>query len=188
MRTTRESLLLAVRDPGNGSAWSRFYDLYAPMLFAFARRQGLDHHDAEEVRDRCLAALARKMPEFDYRPERGRFHGFLYGIALGHVRDLRRRARVRVRQAASPVSDVADPHSHPAEAWEQSWRQEQLRWALARATAAVSRRDALVFARLLDGEDPEALGRQLGLRRNHVYKIKSQVLGRVRRLLAQLDG
>lgn len=33
--------------------------------------------DAEEIRDRCLAAVTRKMPTFEYGKEKGRFKNWL---------------------------------------------------------------------------------------------------------------
>ncbi|MCA8949686.1 MAG: hypothetical protein KDE27_09300 [Planctomycetes bacterium] len=105
-------------------------------------------------------------------------------MAVGHVCDLRRRERAR---AAVPLDDDV-PSGDPADDWQAAWRDEHLRWALARATARASDRDARAFRALLAGCDATAVAAELGLRRNHVYKIKSRLLAEVRRLLERVQS
>ena len=38
---TRHSLLVRLKDPADADAWRTFIDVYAPAVFAFARRNGL---------------------------------------------------------------------------------------------------------------------------------------------------
>jgi RNA polymerase sigma-70 factor (ECF subfamily) len=65
--------LLSLKNRSDAEAWSEFHKLYAPLLYRYARKQGLSHDDAEEVRDRCLEVVTRKMPTFEYDKERGGF-------------------------------------------------------------------------------------------------------------------
>ncbi len=47
MNTTRASLLIRIKDPNANEAWSEIHDLYAPLIYGYARRQGLSRDDAE---------------------------------------------------------------------------------------------------------------------------------------------
>ena len=46
MNTTSLTLLERLREPRNNAAWNRFVSLYSPLLFAFARRAGMNDNDA----------------------------------------------------------------------------------------------------------------------------------------------
>jgi RNA polymerase sigma-70 factor (ECF subfamily) len=182
---TRRTLLRRVRDRGDRAAWAEFHGLYAPLLLRYARALGLPRDDAEEVRDECLALLARRMPQFDYRPERGRFKSWLWRIARDKVADQLRRRAPR-RADTKTLASVADPAGDRDALFEAAWRRQELRRALARALREASRRDARVFRRLLHGEDVPAVCARLSLNANVVYKAKSRVLARVRALLADV--
>ena len=57
MNTTRASLLIRIKDPDANEAWSQFHDLYAPLIYRYARRRGLNRHEAEDVRSECYEAI-----------------------------------------------------------------------------------------------------------------------------------
>ncbi len=46
---TRASLLLRLRDAQDGGAWREFVDLYAPLVYGYARKQGLQDADAADL-------------------------------------------------------------------------------------------------------------------------------------------
>ena len=145
---TSRTLFERVRDPSDAAAWERFYALYAPLLEGFARAQGLPPADAEELRDECLALVARKLPEFEYDPHKGAFKAWLHRIARGRLIDHLRRPRERAADTAV-LAAVSDPAPTPDEAWERAWREEHLRFALREAAARVSERTFQAFALLL---------------------------------------
>jgi RNA polymerase sigma-70 factor (ECF subfamily) len=182
---TRRTLLDRVRDPGDRVAWVEFHGLYAPLLLRYARALELPHDDAEEVRDACLALLVSRMKSFEYRPERGRFKSWLWRIVHDKVVDLQRR-RTPQRADTETLERQVDPASDPDERFEAAWREQELRRGLALALRGVSRSDARAFRRLLrGGDDVAAVGAELGLNSNQVYKAKSRVLARVRAAVAE---
>ena len=55
MDSTSASLLERLRHPEQQTAWTRFVQLYTPMLFHWARRLGLQDDDAADlVQDICI--------------------------------------------------------------------------------------------------------------------------------------
>ena len=187
MRTTRQSLLLRVRDLGDLEAWDQFYGIYAPLILRFARRQGLSIDDAEEIRDDCLGLLARKMPGFAYDPSAGRFKSWLYRLAHGRVVDLRRRKAPRAADEEE-LAAVVDPAPGPRDTWEQLWRAEHLRYCVEAVRGRVSERNYAAFRMLLDdGLSVPEVCAATAMNANQVYKAKMQVLQRVRELMRRLD-
>src|SRR5437868_6432315 len=53
---TRPSLLLRLRDARDGVAWSEFVEVYAPLVYGYARKQGLQDADAADVTQEVLRA------------------------------------------------------------------------------------------------------------------------------------
>ena len=80
--TTRISLLLRIRDTANAAAWEEFAGLYWPVVYRFARRRGLNEHDAQDLAQNVLAAVAERVG--DWKPDEGRarFRTWLTRIAV----------------------------------------------------------------------------------------------------------
>src|SRR6516165_2258403 len=77
---TRASLLVRLRDPRDGSAWGEFVELYAPLVFGYARKQGLQDADAADLAQDVLLAVAGSVGRLEYDPARGAFRNWLFTI------------------------------------------------------------------------------------------------------------
>jgi len=186
MRTTRITLLGRVKDLSNQTTWVEFHDLYAPLLYNYARSRGLTHADAEEIRDECLEVVARKITAFEYDRSKGGFKCWLYRIASCKVIDMLRKKREK-RADTRAIRLLADAEPAPDDLWEQHWRNEHLKYCGQQARDSVSELSYRAFHILLfDGCAVPDVCEALGLKPNQVYKAKSRVLKRVREVLEQL--
>jgi RNA polymerase sigma-70 factor (ECF subfamily) len=79
MESTPASLLERLRGPADAEAWARFVRLYAPLLFSWARRLGLQDADASDLVQDVFALLLRKLPTFNYDRHQ-RFRGWLWTV------------------------------------------------------------------------------------------------------------
>jgi Sigma-70 region 2 len=70
---TRPSLLLRLRDPRDGEAWTQFVDLYAPLVYGHARKYGLQNADAADLSQEVLSAVAGAVGRLEYDPQHGTF-------------------------------------------------------------------------------------------------------------------
>ena len=68
---TRPSLLLRLRDPRDEAAWRQFVDLYAPLVYGYARKQGLQDADAADLSQEVLCAVAGAVGRLEYDPRAG---------------------------------------------------------------------------------------------------------------------
>jgi RNA polymerase sigma-70 factor, ECF subfamily len=81
MHTTAASLLVRLRQPTAADAWERFVLLYTPLLLHWARKIGLQEHDAADLTQDVLMVLVRKMPEFQYQPGKT-FRGWMRTVLM----------------------------------------------------------------------------------------------------------
>src|SRR5205823_5013820 len=87
MHTTPASLLERLQRADEQTAWVRFVELYTPVLFAWARRLGLQAQDAADLVQEVFTVLVRKLPEFRYDRQKS-FRGWLRTITLNKWRDV----------------------------------------------------------------------------------------------------
>src|SRR6516162_1392576 len=86
--TTRPSLLIRLRNPRDGQAWSQFVDVYAPLVYAFASGHGLQDADAADLMQDVLRAVSMAISRFDYDPRQGSFRSWLFTVARNKLRNL----------------------------------------------------------------------------------------------------
>src|SRR5437588_12532288 len=84
---TRLSLLVRLRDARDDGAWSQFVDLYAPLVYGFARKHGLQDADAADLTQDVLQAVSRGIRRLDYDPRRGSFRGWLFTVVRNKLRN-----------------------------------------------------------------------------------------------------
>ena len=82
---TRPSLLLRLRDPGDGEAWQLFVDLYAPLVYGLARKRGLQDADAADLTQEVFRSVADAVRRLEYDPRKGTFRGWLYTVTRNKI-------------------------------------------------------------------------------------------------------
>src|SRR5688500_10388226 len=89
---TQPSLLVRIRRPQDAAAWQQFVELYAPLVYGFLRKQGLQDADAADVAQDVLRTVAQRIGELEYDRSRGSFRGWLFTVVHSRLADFRRRA------------------------------------------------------------------------------------------------
>jgi RNA polymerase sigma-70 factor (ECF subfamily) len=186
-KTTRPSLLLRVRDVSNRAAWREFDDRYGALILHYCRTCGLQHSDAEDVRQIVMLALMRSLPRFEYSPERGRFRSYLGRIVRNAVFQHNRRL---VRAVTALDNRVLDEGSHAHqdetdERWEREWVAHHYRLAMRRIRATFEPRSVEAFFLLLQGRLATDVAAELNMTEQGVHKIKQRIRDRLRELIAR---
>src|SRR5262245_57406077 len=76
MHTTPVSLLERLRGPEEQAAWTRFVQLYTPLLCHWAKRLGARAEEVSDLVQDVFTVLAQRLPGFQYDPQK-RFRGWL---------------------------------------------------------------------------------------------------------------
>ena len=180
MDTTRPSLLIRIKDPRDAAAWAEFHELYAPLLYRYARARGLSHEDAEDVRSTCYEAIVRQIREFQYEKQKGGFKAWLRTLVNRRVIDLLRKRR-------EPIADSQDLAELPArdpsldEMWDRHWKEQHLAYCVEQVRGSVTAQtfEAFLLVARDDCSVDEVCSR-LGLVPKQVYRAKSRVLQLIR--------
>lgn len=148
--TTHWSLVALAGQPGavqSAAALDRLCHDYWQPLYAFIRRQGHDHHEAEDLTQAFLLRLLGQNGIAAATPQRGRFRSFLVGALKHFLANFWRERRARKRAGAlnavsldelvlmepGPLA-LADPET-PLMVLERRWAKAMLERGLARLRA-----------------------------------------------------
>src|ERR1700678_4420217 len=82
---TRASLLVRLRDGSDADAWQEFVRLYAPVIYGFVRKRGLQDADAADLMQDVLRSLSSAVNRLEYDPARGTFRGWLFTVTPNKV-------------------------------------------------------------------------------------------------------
>jgi RNA polymerase sigma-70 factor (ECF subfamily) len=191
---TRPSLLVRIRDPGDHAAWVQFVDLYAPLVYRFARRRGLQDADAADLTQEVLQAVAAGSRRLEYDPGRGTFRGWLFTVARNRLHNFllrQRRYAERHPQPDSPraLDEQPGPAGDEEALWEQEYRRRLFDWAAGRVRSGFHDSTWQAFWRTaVEGQGAREVAEALGLSVGAVYIAKSRVLARLREQIQELQA
>jgi len=180
---TPASLLERLRQPSEQDAsWTRFVQLYTPLLFYWALRAGFQESDAADLVQEVFAQLVVKLPEFTYDRHKS-FRAWLRTVTLNKGREIRRRAGVPLQGAdLDDVAESADGSLSGVE-YRQHLVDRALRLMQAEFPAATWK---ACWETTVCGRPAAAVAAELGIRTDAVYVAKFRVLKRLRQELAGL--
>src|SRR6202044_2684167 len=123
---TRASLLIRIQDSADAEAWRQFFELYAPVVYGFARKRGLQDADAADVMQDVLRSVVGAAERLDYDPSRGSFRGWLYTIARNKIFNFLEAGRHRIGRGSGDSSVRAKLEAQPEPEWglAASWDEE----------------------------------------------------------------
>jgi RNA polymerase sigma-70 factor (ECF subfamily) len=190
---TGSVLLLLLAHPTDPEHWNAFVDRYAPTIYGWCRRRGLQEADAQDVTQEVLAQLVRKLRTFTYDPHKGTFRGWLKTLTQHAWCDYlegRRRAGVAgTGLEAHERLETVEAREDFAKALEEAFDLELLAEAEARVRLQVSPRDWKIFQDLaVDGRSGPAVARELGMTVSAVLMAKSRVQKKLRLEVRRLEA
>jgi RNA polymerase sigma factor (sigma-70 family) len=191
---TRASLLVRLRDGSDAHAWGEFVHLYAPVIYGFARKRGLQDADAADLMQEVLRSVAGTVQRLDYDPGRGTFRGWLFTVTRNKVFNfLEGRSRRILGSGDSRVQQRLEQHADGHDQLSTDWEADYQRAMAAQAMAKVKGEfqaatwDAFIQT-AVDGRTPAHVAKRVGLSVGAVYVAKSRIIARLRQEIERMQG
>jgi|RhiMethySRZTD1v2_1073278.scaffolds.fasta_scaffold142268_2 RNA polymerase sigma factor (sigma-70 family) len=189
---TRPSLLARIKNTGDRQAWAEFVDIYAPMIYGFAQKQGLQEADAADLTQEVLGAVARSAARLDYDPKRGTFRGWLFRVVRNELCDFGT-ARKRNRPGSGDTAIKRRLEEEPAPSADEvaDWERQYERQLFALACEHV-RRDfqestwQAFWLTAIQGKSGKEVAGVLDMSTAAVYLAKRRVTERLRQQIDYL--
>jgi RNA polymerase sigma-70 factor (ECF subfamily) len=191
---TRPSLLVRLRDARDAPAWAQFVQVYAPLVYGFARRQGLQDADAADLTQEVLQTVALAVRRLDYDPARGSFRGWLFTVVRSRLSNFRRHRRTHPDEGSGgtevqhTLSGVPAPEDD-GPWWEAEHERRLFAWAAKQVRPNVEPATwAAFWGTAVEGRAAKEVAGDLGLSVAAVYVAKGRVLARLKEVIREAEG
>ena len=182
-----------MRDLTDAQSWREFVECYAPRVFEWCRKFGLQDADAADATQSVLLKLVDQLKRFEYDQQRGLFRSWLKTVTRNVALDLQRDWQRRGLGAGTGgLVDVPDgqplPEDELFEAVEAAWREDLLRLAEERVRLRIQPESWQAYWKCCrENLSATLVATQLGLTVSDVYVAKSRVLKQLRTEICRLS-
>jgi len=190
---TRASLLVRLRDGDDADAWQEFVHLYAPVIYGFARKRGLQDADSADLMQDVLRSVSSAAHRLEYDPARGTFRGWLFTVTRNKVFNfLESRSRRVQGSGDSRVQQRLEQHAGSDGSLSADWEADYQRAMAAQAMEHVKSEfqaatwEAFVQT-ALEGRTPAQVAARVGLSVGAIYVAKSRVIARLRQEIERMQ-
>ena len=182
---TRLSLLVRLCDARDDAAWSQFVEIYAPLVYGFAHKHGLQDADAADLTQDVLQAVSGGIRNFDYDPRRGTFRGWLFTVVRNKLRNF---LAVRDRpgrgsgdtDAQYRLQELPAREEDQSAWWDEEYERRVFAWAAEQARGAFSE---ATWQTAVEGKTGPQAAQALGMSVAAVYLAKGRVMNRLKEII-----
>jgi RNA polymerase sigma-70 factor (ECF subfamily) len=188
---TRPSLLIRLRNHQDFEAWSQFVGLYAPVIYGYLRKRGVQDADAADLTQVCLRQVAAHVGNLAYESGGASFRGWLFTIVRNKLRDFHDKPchlvqgsgdsavqRLLENQPAARADESAE--------WEREYQSGLFAWAAEQVRPTVQESTWEAFRQTaVEGKSGKEVADRLGMTVAAVYLAKSRVMMRLRAVIRE---
>jgi RNA polymerase sigma factor (sigma-70 family) len=186
---TRPSLLMRIRDRNDEESWRAFVMIYAPLVYRYCCRHGLQDADAADLSQEVLEKVARAIRSFEYQPAKGLFRNWLLTITRRQLADFHQKVARRAEQpiVSSELEGLSDDENRPDADWNQDFTDRVLQVALDRSRPNFEPTTWRAFESVwIENRSAAETADALSLNIDLVYYSKSRVLKRLKEEVAEI--
>ena len=187
---TRQTLLNKIKDQYDENAWQEFVLYYRPYIYRIIQNHyKINNTEREDVIQEVLLVAWKKLPEFEYSPEKGRFRSWLGRVTTNTCLAYYRKNN---KNEASLENEhfLDDQKAVPPEieaVYQEEWERHITETAWNNICSKFEDKVIEVFNRLTSGEDGKKVAEETGLSINSVYVYKKRVLAAFQKEISYLD-
>jgi RNA polymerase sigma factor (sigma-70 family) len=193
---TSYTLLDRVRDPNDEVAWKEFIAYYEQYIYNILRHIGLSEIDAKETQQEIIVKLWKKMPEFVYDKDRGKFRQWL-GVVIRNEANQYFRKTTRLRKVVDSVEDdelekYLDPNNNEGldTIIVNEWNQYISNLAWDNIKVHFRENAQKVFLLHADGKTSEEISKICDIKQNsvnvHIKRVRDHLKEQIKKLNEEL--
>jgi RNA polymerase sigma-70 factor (ECF subfamily) len=188
---TRLSLLVRLCDARDDGAWSQFVEIYAPLVFSFARKHGLQDADAADLTQDVLQAVSGGIRRLDYDPRRGSFRGWLFTVARNKLRNFLAAQKRPGRgtgdtDAQHRLQELPAREEDQTAWWDQEYERRVFSWAAEQVRGTFQKSTWQAFWKTaVEGKTGPEVARALQMSVAAVYLAKGRVMARLKEVIRE---
>jgi RNA polymerase sigma-70 factor, ECF subfamily len=184
---THASLFERLRGNADQEAWNEFYERYAPMIRGWCRHWF--PHEVDDMAQEVFTRLMSRMKAFEYKPQEGRFRGYLKTTTHRLMAELKERvARIPV------ISDEEVPIESEVrqDLWDRLASEYDLELLENAKEIVRGRVEPRTWSAYLgtaeEWRKPADVARELGMKIGAVFQAKHSVITQLRAEVQKLQG
>lgn len=189
---TRRSLLRRLQPQAQEVIWRSLFDRHWRVIYATARRLGLNDLEAQEVLQRAILSAVRHLTASQSRAERVPFKVWLFRTTRWHVLEQRRQRPWSPQQPSAQLTintGAGMASVRMEQLWEEEWQKSLIAAALERVKAKVTPKDFQIFDLLVLRQWPGTkIAAGLGVRRAQVYLAKHRVTSVLKKEIRAIEA
>lgn len=188
---TRVSLFIKIRETNDDNAWTEFVEIYTPLIYAYARRQGLQDADAADVTQDVMTSINRAIQNFDYDPTQGTFRGWLFTVTRNQISRFWKKQSRRGITGDEAMQAILDQRTSVSDEafWNQQHQWRLLYWAAEKVKTEFTQSTWNAFAlTAFEQKKPQQVAAEVGISVGAVYIAKSRVIKRIRELIKSVES
>lgn len=183
--TTRISLLQQLHRRQDSQAWSRFVQLYTPLVLQWVSDLSIPESEKNDVVQDVFMVLLGKISTFEYDTKQS-FRGWLRTITINKCRDLHRKKKRLSEPTFVAQIEVAEKDDTEL-LTEKEYREFVARAALQQMKKHFSETTwQACWEHVANGKPAREVAEQLKISVNAVYQARGRVLKRLKQELAGL--
>jgi RNA polymerase sigma-70 factor (ECF subfamily) len=165
-------------------------DLYAPLIYGFGRKSGLQDADAADLTQIVLQEVNASIGRLEYDPAKGTFRGWLFGVARNQLSKWRRSQRQP--QGTGDTENLEQLAAYPAPNdaaswWETEYKRQRFLVAAHRVRPQVNEDAWLAFWQTaVEGRAASDVAGELKIKLGALYTAKSRVLALIKKEIQTL--
>lgn len=186
MNPTRQTLIQRLQAQPDERGWEEFAATYAGYLQAILRGMGLNHHDAEDLRQQVLLRIWKGLPNYHYEAGKHRFRSWLCTVARNAARN--HLVSPAARQGDELPDDNPDPAPSELESiFTREWEEHLAQLALAEVRQRFQPQVMECFQLFMDGLAAPEVAARMGISVNAAYVNRQRVQNALVKEVVRLD-
>ncbi len=191
---TRHTLIDRARKQNDSSAWKEFIEVYEKFIYIIIRSRGVKQDDAEDILQQVVIELWKKLPEFEYDPQKAKFRSWIATITRNQtisfirkqVANAKKMDKVKEDETLRYLESITAPEVE--DIINREWEIFIANTAMENMSKHFSSKALKAFKLSLQGKNVDSIAQCLSLETNSIYKYIRRVKLKLAEEVEQLQS